>query len=305
MEYGFDLFADDCPGSRIRSLVCKRKYRGNGTRTARPVHIKGETETKEGTPKLSVNTEEPRTNPAKRANIKTVGECDEDSTKNTLTQLDVSKGSIQIKATGAGLVKAETSLNPKGYYITGTTTANTIVVDPGVTIDLTFENVSITNQNRAENCVTVSHANVTITLIGNNTLSCGKSNYGALVKDGMDNTSLTIQCEYAGERGHKCTEDTCGILNVKGTVSHATAIGNMLLNRDVKDETGFCNLTIKGGIINAQAGAHNSAIGAGCNSYVVAKGYTKKYFNIRGRYHCYWRTTLRMKVDIILIRLFP
>ncbi|WP_409015881.1 InlB B-repeat-containing protein [Anaerostipes caccae] len=198
--------------------------------------------------------------------------------QNIQTRLDVRKGSIEIKATGAvggGLSKAETSLNPKGYYITGTTTANSIVVDPGVTTELTFDNVSITNQSRAENCVTVSHANVTITLIGNNTLTCGRSNYGALVKDGMDDTSLIIQCEHVGEQGHKCTGDICGTLNARGTVNHATAIGNMLLNRDVENETGFCNLTIKGGIINAQAGAHNSAIGAGCNSYAVAKGYTK------------------------------
>lgn len=229
---------------------------------------------------LEESTKEKNTGSEKQISSKKIGAKKNVETQhqNTQTKLDVSKGSIQIKVTGAvggGLSQAETSINPKGYYITGTTTANAIVVDPGVTTDLTFDNVSITNQNRKENCVTVSHANVTITLIGTNTLSCGQSNYGALVKDGMDDTSLTIQCEYVGVQGHKCTEDTCGTLNARGTVNHATAIGNMLLNRDVENETGFSNLTIKGGIINAQAGAHNSAIGAGCNSYAVAKGYTK------------------------------
>ncbi|MBS7007970.1 InlB B-repeat-containing protein [Anaerostipes sp.] len=202
-------------------------------------------------------------------------------TEDGQTALNVSKGSIQIKSSGAaggGLSQAETKLNPKGYQITGTTTENKIVVDPGVTTNLTFDNVSITNQNRSENCVTVSHANVCITLIGNNALSCGKSEYGALIKDGMDESALILQCEHSGESGHKCSAGTCGSLDVEGTDYHVTAIGNMLLNRDVQDETGFSNLTIKGGIITAKGGEHNSGIGAGCNSYAVKKGYTK---NIR------------------------
>ena len=73
----------------------------------------------------------------------------------------------------------------------------------------------------------VSHANVSITLVGSNTLSCGITGYGALVKDGMDNTELIIQCEHAGEKGHQCTEEFCGSLEAEGTVTHATAIGNI------------------------------------------------------------------------------
>ena len=64
----------------------------------------------------------------------------------------------------------------------------------------------------------VSHANVTITLIGNNKLLCGITNYGALVKNGMDDTELGIQCEHAGEKGHRCTKEICGSLEAKGTV---------------------------------------------------------------------------------------
>ena len=66
----------------------------------------------------------------------------------------------------------------------------------------------------------VSHANVTITLIGNNKLLCGITNYGALVKNGMDDTELVIQCEHAGEKGHRCTKEICGSLEAKGTVHH-------------------------------------------------------------------------------------
>ena len=113
-------------------------------------------------------------------------------------------------------------------------------------------------------------------------LSCGIQNYGALVKDGMDKTELIIQCEHAGEKGHQCDKDTCGSLQAKGTEMHATAIGNIIANRTVKEESGFSNLTIKGGIINAQAGEHNCAIGAACGSYANGGIDTKQYAkNIR------------------------
>ena len=190
----------------------------------------------------------------------------------------MSKGSIQIKASGAaggGLTQAEESLNPKGYWITGTTTTNKIVVDPGVTTELTFDNVSITNQSRSENCVTVSHANVIITLIGENKLSCEKQDYGALVKNGMDDTELTLQCEHINEKGHRCKTETCGSLNVGGTTLHVTAIGSSVTGRDVDGESGFSNLKIKGGIITAQAGDHNCAIGAACCTFSYKKKYTK------------------------------
>ena len=211
------------------------------------------------------------------------------------TQLDVSKGSIRIQASGAsggGLPEPETGLNPEGYRITGKTTTNKIVVDPGVTTKLTFENLSITNRTRSENCVTVSHANVTITLIGKNILSCEKEHYGALVKDGMDDTVLTIQCEHADKKGHKCKEETCGSLEAGGTSDHVSAIGSITTNREKKGETGFSNLKIKGGIITAYAGFDNCAIGAACCSYHTGGGYTKNIFisggNIRaiGSTHC-------------------
>ena len=166
-------------------------------------------------------------------------------------------------------------MNPKGYRITGKTTTNKIVVDPGVTTELTFDSVSITNLSRSENCVTVSHANVTITLIGDNVLSCEKQDYGALIKDGMDDTKLTLQCEYAGKKGHKCSEETCGSLKAGGVAVHVSGIGSSIVNRNYENETGFSNLEIKGGIITAQAGEHNCAIGAACCSYWEKGGYTK------------------------------
>ena len=166
-------------------------------------------------------------------------------------------------------------MNPKGYRITGTTTSYCIKVESGVTTDITLDNVSVTSNSGAKNCMDVSHANVTITLIGKNLLSCGITSYGALVKDGMDNTQLIIQCEHAGEKGHQCIEEFCGSLEAVGTATHATAIGNITKNREIEDESGFSNLTIKGGIIRAKAGEHNCAIGAVCASFVKSGKYTK------------------------------
>ena len=194
----------------------------------------------------------------------------------------MSKGSITIKTSGAeggGLTQAETSLNPKGYHITGTTSANKIVVEPGVKTDLMFDHVSITNSNRSENCVTVSRADVTITLIGENVLACAKEDYGALVKNGMDKTALTLQCEHSEEKGHKCKEETCGSLTAGGTTTHVSAIGNSIADSKA-GVVGFSNLYIKGGIITAQAGAHNCAIGAACCDY--AKGGSTKNIRISG-----------------------
>lgn len=197
--------------------------------------------------------------------------------------MDVSKGNITITSAGAtgGGTSSETSLNPKGYRITGTTTSNTIKVEPEVTTDIMLDNVSVTSSG-TKNCMDVSHANVTITLVGNNLLSCGATAYGALVKDGMDDSRLIIQCEHADEKGHTCSEGTCGKLRAEGTVEHATAIGNIIANRTVKEESRFSNLTIKGGIVNAQAGEHNCAIGAACGSYANGGTDTKQYAeNIR------------------------
>ena len=175
-------------------------------------------------------------------------------------------------------------MNPKGYRITGTTTSYCIKVESGVTTDITLDNVSVTSSAQNKNCMDVSHANVTITLIGNNKLLCGITSYGALVKNGMDDTELVIQCEHAGEKGHQCTKETCGSLEAKGTVHHVSAIGNIIANRTAAEECGFSNFTVKGGIINAKAGGHNCAIGAACGSYVNGAngaGHKKYAENIR------------------------
>ena len=191
---------------------------------------------------------------------------------------------LKVPERPGGGTSSETSLNPNGYRITGTTTSNCIKVESGVTTDITLDNVSVTSSNQNKNCMDVSHANVTITLIGNNELICEHGDYGALVKNGMDDTELIIQCEHAGEKGHRCTKEICGSLEAKGMVYHVSAIGNIIANRTNAEECGFSNFTVKGGIINAKAGDHNCAIGAACGSYVNGAngaGHKKYAKNIR------------------------
>ena len=194
------------------------------------------------------------------------------------TELDVSKGNIVIKTTGAsggGLTSDETSLNPQGYHITGTTTKYNIIVEKNVTTKMVLDNVNITCDTSNYDCINVSHADVTITLVGRNELLCnsgspkdGLVNYlgNAITKDGKDGR-LVIQCESADESNHRCGSQ-CGSLTARGNKSlyHAGAIGNSARNCRTDGETGFTNFTIRGGNIEAEAGYHSPGIGGACTS---------------------------------------
>ena len=229
------------------------------------------------------------------AKKKTKGNLKKQLADNGQTFLDVSKGDIRITlngATGGGLQQSESSLNPKGYWITGTTASNNIEVSEGVKTDITLEDVSITigkadTTTTKRDCINVSHAEITMTLIGDNKLICntGSSVTGffvntgnALTKDGMDG-SLTLQCERSGEKGHKC-DKSCGSLLAKGNPElwHVGAIGSTLRNMNKAKESGFANFTIRGGNIEALAGIHSPGIGSACLSENSSGGYTK---NIR------------------------
>ncbi|MBS7008455.1 MAG: InlB B-repeat-containing protein [Anaerostipes sp.] len=182
----------------------------------------------------------------------------------------------------------ETEFNAKGYEITGTTTKYNVVAEKDVTADITLNNVNITCNTTKKDCINVSHANVTMTLVGTNQLICnsgtsadatGGPDYGAaLAKDGMDG-QLTIQCVNAEKKGHKC-DDSCGSLLAKGNpdLFHAGAIGNAMRNINTPSECGFANFTVKGGNIEALAGKHSPGIGSICISEHQGGGYTK---NIR------------------------
>ncbi|MBS7009642.1 MAG: InlB B-repeat-containing protein [Anaerostipes sp.] len=204
------------------------------------------------------------------------------------TVLDVSKGNIRIKTTGAqggGLSEDETKLNPAGYRIIGTTSSYNITVEKGVKTDLTLDGVDITCNTTNLDCLNVSHADVTITLTGHNELKSNAGTSGdvwseatgnAVTKDGMDGV-LTIQCEHADEAGHKCSKETCGSLLAQGNsgLYHAGGIGSSFRNANKSADSGFSNLYIKGGIIDALAGKHSPGIGSACRSEGDSGTYTK------------------------------
>lgn len=148
------------------------------------------------------------------------------------TELDVSKGNIVIKSTGAsggGLAADETSLNPEGYHITGTTTKYNIVVERNVTTKMVLDN--------------------------------------AITKDGKDGR-LVIQCESADEHNHRC-DSNCGTLTARGNKSlyhaeagyHSPGIGGACTSNYANGKVE--NLSITGGNIKAIGNVYCSGIGGG------------------------------------------
>ena len=207
--------------------------------------------------------------------------------ENGQTLLDVSKGNITITENGAiggGLLANETELNPKGYWITGTTSSYRVTVNKDVRTELTLDNVDITVDSR--DCINVSHAYVTIMLVGENRLYCDCASQDftnggcALNKDGMDG-ELVIKCQNSDKEGHICDEK-CGSLNAKGNPDKLDicAIGSSLRGTKKAGEAGFSNFTIEGGNIEVSGGGHSCGIGAACTTEHNSggKGYAK---NIR------------------------
>ncbi|MBS7008351.1 MAG: InlB B-repeat-containing protein [Anaerostipes sp.] len=172
-----------------------------------------------------------------------------------------------------GVSKDDGSLNPKGYWVTGTTTKYNVIVEKGVRTEMTLNNVNITCDKTKMDCINVSHAKVTMTLIGNNILLSKSGNPkdgykgdegNAITKDGMDG-ELILRCEKADEKGHRC-DSSCGSLTAAGQDDqyHAGAIGNSFRGTKIDGECGLANLIIKGGNIEAKGGYHSPGIGGAC-----------------------------------------
>lgn len=199
------------------------------------------------------------------------------------TRLVITKnGMIQYWLSSNTVYRQETSLNPDGYRIWGTANASTVYdlvdVQEDVTATLIFDDLTLTNDAGA--CVDVTGSDTTIILEDNttNNLTCSYgtavSGRGALIKNGVDNHSLTIQCEHSGEEGHRCAEDQCGKLNATGINIHAAAIGSCNDEGIAINKGGFSNLYIKGGIITARGGEHSPGIGTMCGTAHLRDGTT-------------------------------
>lgn len=89
---------------------------------------------------VKVKEDQPKT---KKKRAKTSG----DTAENGQTILDVSEGDVRITKTGAsvgGTAKDDGTLNPRGYWITGTTAKYNVIVEKGVRTEITLSDVNIT-----------------------------------------------------------------------------------------------------------------------------------------------------------------
>ena len=254
------------------------KIRGGGISGLTEENPEKQAESKDGS-KVQNKTLEPNENELKGRQPKTkkkAAKTSGDTAENGQTILDVSEGDVRITKTGAsvgGTAKDDGTLNPKGYWITGTTTKYNVIVEKGVRTEITLSDVSITCDKTKMDCINVSHAYVTMTLRRNNTLLCKSGNEkdgykgdegNAITKDGVDG-ELILQCEKADEKGHRC-DSSCGSLTASGQDDqyHAGAIGNSLRGTQKDGECGLANLIIKGGNIVAKGGYHSPGIGGAC-----------------------------------------
>ena len=151
-----------------------------------------------------------------------------------------------VSGDGAGYTYLDSvvTITQDGSYIltgTGTETANRIVVNGGVTADITINNVNI---NSGSGAFVMTGATVNLTLSGSNTLRSGSGFAGLQVCSG----TLTI------------TQASTGNLTVYGGYNSA-GIG---APDRVRPNTG--TIIIEGGTVNANGGTYGAGIGGGLYS---------------------------------------
>jgi hypothetical protein len=202
------------------------------------------------------------------------------------TSLNINSGSITISATGAsggGLAKSETNLNPDGYTIAGNgiITGNTITVGTNTKVAISLVNVYVCTPYAGMSAFTI---NGTSNVLLN--LSSGSTNtlQGGVFYPGIDvetNASLTIDGSgslnaYGGNRGTSGGEGQgAGI----GGGMNSGHTGNITINGGIVTATGWGDypgigmnsyspgvLTINGGTIKATGGNSNPGLGNGSNS---------------------------------------
>ena len=178
------------------------------------------------------------------------------------------------------------------YYVTGSTTANTITINTNDPVSITLDNVSIDISLIAGECAFDSGADVTVRLVGTNILKSGgiteTVNYGQPGLKVQGNDSLTIYEDLAspgsltatgGSRGAGIGGEggqTCGSVTINsGTVtanggSTAAGIGGggIVFVNNVYTSAGGSSgyVTINGGTVIAQGGYQGAGIGGGIGS---------------------------------------
>ena len=162
-------------------------------------------------------------------------------TASAATEYDVSQGSVVIETDGE-------------YIITGTTTTNSITIASGVDATITLENVNInvssTPSASAFRIADDSTGNVTINLVGDNTLISSAGCAGLQKNGSIYSGTLAIT-------------DT-GSLTAQGGLSAAGIGGGNAGNGS--------NIAIRGGTVTATGGEYGAGIGVGISSGAYANG---------------------------------
>ena len=173
-----------------------------------------------------------------------------------------------------------TAANSHTYTITGTTTTKRIVVNTGVTLNVILDNASITNSTVSPFQLNGT-ANVSLTLEGNNTLTCsstaitlGINRAGLSVPSG---TSITID----GSGTLTATAGTGGA-GIGGGSASAGAGGTIIINSGTITANGGgpgiggvfgAIITINGGTVTAMGGSGCAGIGgAGTSGFDTVGG---------------------------------
>jgi hypothetical protein len=163
---------------------------------------------------------------------------------------DISEGSVSIKSGGK-------------YTVTGSTTENSIDIDTADDVEITLDNVSITD---VESSFRINRGNVTLILVGSNTLEVWND---AGIYVGAS-AALTISAESTGSLTIENGMDTGIGGRMRGTAGQITINGGTI-KIDSYDEAAIGGgmegtagpITINGGTITATSHSGGAAIGGG------------------------------------------
>ena len=163
---------------------------------------------------------------------------------------DISEGSVSIKSGGK-------------YTVTGSTTENSIDIDTADDVEITLDNVSITD---VESSFRINRGNVTLILVGSNTLDVWEDP-GIYVGA---SAALTISAESTGSLTIKNFTDT-GIGGRRYGTSGPITINGGTLKIDSYSEAAIGGgregtagtVIIKGGTVKAKARSGGAGIGCG------------------------------------------
>ncbi|MBQ7555970.1 carbohydrate-binding domain-containing protein, partial [bacterium] len=162
---------------------------------------------------------------------------------------DISEGSVSIKSGGK-------------YTVTGSTTENSIDIDTADDVEITLDNVSITD---VESSFRINRGNVTLILVGSNTLDVWDAGIyvgasAALTISAESTGSLTIKNDMGTGIGGR-RYGTSGPITINGGTLKIDSYGEAAIGGGMEGAAG--TVTINGGTITAISYGGGAGIGGG------------------------------------------